>query len=92
MWISVKVLPGVRVGGRIGGCKRRRRPRRPRPVRLPLGYGRHWTVDLARLSGFYGAILWLAGAAVVVPLWLLWAGAVALVRAVFATGTTDQKG
>jgi hypothetical protein len=57
-----------------------------------MGYGRHWTVDLSRFLGFYGAVLWLAGAAVVVPLWLLWAGVAALVRAVFGSSATDRKG
>ena len=46
MWISVKVFPGVRVGGRIGGRKRRRgggyRPPRkpwPKPVKYAVGFG-----------------------------------------------------
>ncbi len=34
MWISVRVLPGVSIGGRIGG--RRRYRRRPAPPRKPL--------------------------------------------------------
>lgn len=46
MWISLKVFPGVRVGGRIGGRKRRRvggyrskPPRKPLPTPVKVGIG-----------------------------------------------------
>jgi len=43
MWISVKVFPGVRIGGRIGGRKRRRGgyrpPRKPWPTPVKVGIG-----------------------------------------------------